>query len=121
VPDLAASWTVNADGTIYTFILSPGMYWHNGVVMTFADVKLSFDEVLLNYHARITAGLGAVVERIDSPDDRTVVFRLKQPAGALLQKLDVTEALILPRHAFEAGILVRPGQQGAGRQRAVPP
>ena len=103
VPDLALKWTVSDDSTVFTFTLAPGVRWHDGATLTSADVKFTFEEVLFKYHARTKAGLGAMVERIDTPDERTVVFRLKKPYGALLQGLDVTEAPILPKHLFSAG------------------
>ncbi len=103
VPDLAASWTVSDDSTVFTFTLMPGVRWHDGAKLTSADVKFTFEEVLFKYHARTKAGLGAMVENIGTPDDQTVVFRLKKPYGALLQGLDVTEAPILPKHLFSSG------------------
>jgi peptide/nickel transport system substrate-binding protein len=102
-PDLAESWTISAESTNYTFSLTPTARWHDGAPLTSDDVKFTFEEVLFKYHARTRAGLGAMVEQIDTPDNRTVVFRLKKPYAALLQGLDVTEAPILPKHAFSAG------------------
>lgn len=103
VPDLARSWSVNAAGTRYELKLAKGAKWHDGAPVTSADVRFSFTDVLLKYHARTRAGLAAVVEAIETPDDETVVLNLKQPHPALLRRLDVTEAPILPRHVFSAG------------------
>jgi peptide/nickel transport system substrate-binding protein len=103
VPDLAASWTVSDDSKVYTFHLVPGVRWHDGTPMTSADVRFTFEEVLFKYHARTRAGLGAIVTAIETPDPQTVVFRLRQPYGALLQALDVTEAPILPQHTYATG------------------
>jgi len=102
-PDLAESWRVSDDGKTYTFQLVPGVHWHDGTALTAADVKFTFEQVLFKYHARTKAGLGAVVKEIETPDERTVVFRLKQPYGAFLQGLDVTEAPILPKHIYAEG------------------
>lgn len=99
-PDLAESWTTSADGTVYTFNLARNVTWHDGQPFTSADVKFTFEEVLLKFHARTKAGLETVLAGIDTPDDYTVVMRFNQPYGPLLQRLDVVEAAILPRHIY---------------------
>jgi peptide/nickel transport system substrate-binding protein len=38
---------------------------------------------------------------IEAPDEHTVVFKLKRPYSPLLQRLDVVEASIIPRHKYE--------------------
>ena len=99
VPDLATRWTISPDGKSYTFELAEAK-WHDGQPLTSADVKYTFEEILLKYHARTKAGLASVIEGIDVPNERQVVFRLKVPQGAFLRRLDVTEAPILPKHLF---------------------
>lgn len=101
LPDLAETWNVSADGTTYTFNLAHGVLWHDGEPFTSADVKFTFEEVLLKYHARTKAGLEGVLAGIDTPDDYTVVMRFSQPYGPLLQRLDVVEAPILPKHLYQ--------------------
>jgi peptide/nickel transport system substrate-binding protein len=100
-PELAESWQVEQDGAVYRFRLRPGVAWHDGRPFTAADVKFSFEEVLLKYHARTKASMGGAITPIDTPDDRTVVFRFKQPYAPLLLQLDVTEAPIVPRHVYQ--------------------
>jgi peptide/nickel transport system substrate-binding protein len=102
-PDLAQRWSVSEGGTVYTFQLAPNVKWHDGTPFTSADVKFSFDEVLLKHHARTKAGIGAVIAAIETPASDRVVFRLKKPYGALLQLLNVTEAPILPKHVYQGG------------------
>jgi peptide/nickel transport system substrate-binding protein len=101
VPDLAEHWEVSADATTYTFHLARNVTWHDGRPFTAADVKFTFEELLLKYHSRTKAGLEDVLEAIEAPDEHTVVFRFAQPYASLLQRLDVTEAPILPRHIYE--------------------
>ncbi len=101
VPDLATSWQVSPDGLTYTFALAEAR-WHDDEPFTSADVKFTFENILLKHHARTRAGLGALIAGIDAPTPRTVVFRLKSPHAALLRRLDVTEAPILPRHVYQA-------------------
>ena len=99
-PDLAASWLVAPDGRSVTFHLRPGVLWHDGTPFTAADVKVSFEQLLLRFHARARAGLAPALAAIEAPEPLTVVFRLHRPHPALLRQLDVTEAPILPAHVF---------------------
>src|SRR5262245_30756384 len=101
VPELAESWQIEQAGATYCFRLRPGVTWHDGRPFTSADVKFSFEEVLLKYHARTKASMGGAIVGIDAPDDRTVVFRFKQPYAPLLLQLDVTEAPIVARHVYQ--------------------
>ena len=100
-PDLALRWRISEGGTVYTFTLAPNVKWHDGSAFTSADVKFSFEEVLLKHHARSKSGIGAVISAIDTPAPDTVVFKLHKPYGALLQLLNVTEAPILPKHLYQ--------------------
>ena len=77
------------------------MKWHDGTPFTSADVKFSFEEVLLKFHARTKASMGGVLAGIETPDDRTVVFRFKHPYAPLLYQLDVTEAPIVAKHIYQ--------------------
>ena len=60
LPSLATSWTVNKEGTLYTFKLKPGVTWHDGKPFTSADVVFSADVFLRKTHARLRANLAAV-------------------------------------------------------------
>lgn len=103
VPDLAESWEISDDATTYTFHLVEGVTWHDGEPFTSEDVKFTFENILLNYHSRTKAGLETALAGIDTPDDLTVVFRFNEPYAPLLQRLNVTEAPILPQHIY-AGV-----------------
>jgi peptide/nickel transport system substrate-binding protein len=101
VPELAERWEVSDAGRTYVFILRPGVRWHDGQPFTSADVKFTFERVLLEFHSRTRAALRNVLAGIETPDALTVVFRFKEPYAPLLQRLDVVEASILPKHLFE--------------------
>jgi peptide/nickel transport system substrate-binding protein len=101
VPELAESWQIDQAGAVYRFRLQEGVKWHDGASFTAADVKFTFEEVLLKFHARTRASMGALLAGIETPDDRTVVFRFKQPYAPLLYQLDATEAPIVPRHLYQ--------------------
>lgn len=98
VPELAESWTVKSGD--YTFKLRKGVTWHDGRPFTSDDVKYTFEDPLTRFHARARASLFGAVERIETPDAHTVIFRFYKPYAAFLQQLNVTEAPILPAHLY---------------------
>lgn len=100
IPDLAEGWEVEPDGLSVTFRLRQGVRWHDGHPFTAEDVKVSFEQLLLRFHARARAGLAPAIAGIEVLSPATVVFRLRRPHPALLRQLDVTEAPILPAHLF---------------------
>ena len=101
VPELAERWQIEDDGRTYRFTLRDGVRWHDGTRFTSADVKFTFENALLKYHSRTRAALEGLLLAVEAPDDRTAVFRLKRPYSPLLQRLDVVEASIIPRHQYE--------------------
>lgn len=101
VPELAERWQIEDDGRAYRFTLRSGVKWHDGTPFTSADVKFTFENALLKYHSRTRAALEGLLLAVETPDDRTAVFRLKRPYSPLLQRLDVVEASIIPRHQYD--------------------
>ena len=100
-PELAESWEVLEDGAVYRFDLRDDVTWHDGEPFTSADVKFTFEEMLLELHSRTQASVGAALESIETPDPDTVEFRFREPYAPLLLQLGVTEAPILPMHVYE--------------------
>lgn len=91
--------TVSADGKTLTFKLKKGVLWHDGVEMTSADVKFSYD--LIRDPAVNSDRMAdfEIISKIDTPDKYTVVFTLKNPSGVLLDAFQ--NAYIVPKHLFE--------------------
>jgi peptide/nickel transport system substrate-binding protein len=105
VPDLAERWSVSPDGREYTFHLVPQAIWHDGRPVAAADVKFTFEEVLLKYHGRTRAALERNLETIETPDPHTVLFRFKESYAPFLALVEVVNAPILPRHVYAEGDL----------------
>ncbi|MBW3658502.1 MAG: ABC transporter substrate-binding protein [Actinobacteria bacterium] len=103
VPELAESWEIADDGRTYTFTLRDDVTWHDGEPFTADDVVFTFEDALLELHARTKASMGSALESVEATDDHTVVFRFAEPYAPLLQQLNVTEAPILPRHVYGDG------------------
>ncbi|HEX7587823.1 MAG TPA: ABC transporter substrate-binding protein [Anaerolineae bacterium] len=99
-PQLAESWTISSDAMVYTFKLRSGVTWHDGQPFNSADVKYSFDEILLKLHPR-TKGLAPRITSITAPDAQTVVFTLNAPYAPFLLGLSVLDAPILPKHLYD--------------------
>lgn len=99
IPRLAESWTISPDGKTYTFKLRAGVTWHDGQPFTAKDVAFSLGEFLPAQHAR-SRDLRAEIDRIETPDELTVVFILKAPYPAFLRSLNVA---IVPAHKY-AGV-----------------
>ena len=89
VPDLAESWTISPDGTIYTFRLRQGVHFHDGSLMTSRDVKASYDKIISPPAGVISMRKGSYrgVEAVEAPDPQTVRFRLKWPEASFLVSL----------------------------------
>jgi len=99
LPGLAESWTVSEDAKVYTFKLKPGVTWHDGKPFTSADVLFSI-EMCKQTHARARANL-VQLEKVEAPDDLTVVFTLKQPFGPFLGIFEVGSLPMVPKHLYD--------------------
>jgi peptide/nickel transport system substrate-binding protein len=99
VPDLAESWGISKDGTIYNFALRSGMVWHDGDPVTVDDiiftVELFRDTSLLIPADVRTFWAEVAVEKID---DTTVQFRLPEAYAPFLDYLGFG---ILPAHLLD--------------------
>ena len=100
VPALAVRWEIEEGGARYRFHLRRGVRWHDGAPFTAADVRFTFEQLLLRFHARTRASMSPALASVEAPDDSTVVFSFRRPYAPLLQQLDVSEAPILPAHLY---------------------
>ena len=99
--DLAESWTFSNDGLTYTFKIRRGVKWHDGVPFTSKDVKFTYDTITSK--KLVASGNFKIVDRIDCPDDYTVVIRLKSPNAAFLSALtgySLGCSQIIPEHLY---------------------
>ncbi|MFM9941160.1 MAG: ABC transporter substrate-binding protein [Hyphomicrobiaceae bacterium] len=85
-PDVAQSWTESADKLSYTFKLRPSVKFHDGSLLTSADVKASFDRIRQPPAGvvSIRQSVYARIADIETPDPATVVFKLKSASPAFL-------------------------------------
>jgi peptide/nickel transport system substrate-binding protein len=99
-PRLAESWQI-PDPLTYIFHLRRGVLFHNGQAMTSADVKWTLDSLLLGKVRSAKTSAYRYVDRVEAPDDFTLVIRLKEPYAALLWNLSDGAMGVVPRGSEE--------------------
>ncbi|QEO10240.1 ABC transporter substrate-binding protein [Protaetiibacter larvae] len=75
-PDIAASAEFTGDSD-YTVTLKPGLTFANGHDLTSSDVKFTFDRQLKIADENGPSSLLGNLDSVETPDDTTVVFHLK--------------------------------------------
>jgi peptide/nickel transport system substrate-binding protein len=99
IPDLAKSWQITDGGKTYTFDLVQGVKWHDGKPFTSADVKWTLDTIIKEKGVAYTNM--KVIDAVETPDDHTVVLKLKEPSSPLLGFLAWYGTFIMPKHLYE--------------------
>lgn len=94
-PGLAERWEI-PDPLTYIFHLHRGVAFHDGQLLTARDVKWTFDSLLEGKIRSTKTSTYRYIERIEAPDEFTVVFHLKEPFAALLWNLSEGEIEIVP-------------------------
>jgi peptide/nickel transport system substrate-binding protein len=94
-PSLAERWEI-PDPLTYIFHLHHGVSFHDGRPLTSRDVKWTFDSLLTGKIRSPRAATYRFVDKIDAPDDYTVIFHLKEPYTPLLWNLSTGAVGIVP-------------------------
>jgi peptide/nickel transport system substrate-binding protein len=97
IPYLAKSWEIS-DVLTYTFHLVKGATFHDGRPITSEDVAFSFEIVKKNH--TFGPSMLATVDRVETPDAHTAVFKLSKPHPALFLVLSPPFMPIIPKHVY---------------------
>lgn len=101
-PYLAESWDISPDGMTMTFHLDPKAKFHDGKPVTSADVAFSLS--IAQKHHRFGPQMFGPIEKVETPDQNTAVFRLSEPHAAAMLSTSVARFLpILPKHVYGDG------------------
>ena len=116
VPDLAESWDVSPDGTVYTFRLRRNATFHDGKPVTAEDVRWSLERVtspltespnvdqylgdIVGVEAKL-AGDSSEIAGVRVINDRTIEIMIDQPKTFFLAKLTYPTAFILDMSNIE--------------------
>src|SRR5438270_2070773 len=90
VCDLCTAMPQPTDGgKTYTFKIRDGVKWHDGTPLTAADVAASWRKIVDPPEGLTSArqSFYIMVDKIETPDPITVVFRLKFPTSAFVPAL----------------------------------
>ena len=95
VPWLAERWEI-PDALTYVFHLRHDVRFHDGRPLTSRDVKWTFDSLLNGSVRSPKASTYQFVDRVEAPDDWTVIFHLKEPDSSLLWNVSDAAIGIVP-------------------------
>ncbi|MFC3123597.1 ABC transporter substrate-binding protein [Pseudoroseomonas globiformis] len=80
--EAADSWSLDASGA-WVFRLRPDIVFHNGETLTSEDVKWTVEQVASERSTAFMRTQFQAIERIETPDPRTIRFITKEPAATL--------------------------------------
>ena len=90
---LAASVDTSPDNRVFTFKLRQGVHFHNGKLMTSADVRASFERYT---RVGIDRSILAPVDHFDTPDPATFVITLKDQRPTFIESMSsITVPIII--------------------------
>ena len=113
IPDLAESWEVSEDLTVFTFRVRKGVTWHDGRPFTARDVIFSFSRQVVEPYRYVKflktvkgaldyeTGKASRVEGLELLDDYTVRITLDSPDAIFLLSLSEPNCVIVPEHLLK--------------------
>ncbi len=111
-PDLARSWTWNADKTAITFKLEEGVKWHDGRPFTARDVVCTFDLLTDKSTQKLRTNPRASwyrnLDYTSAEGEYEVTLHLRHPQASLLAMLASGLSPIYPCHVSMTQMRTRP-------------
>jgi peptide/nickel transport system substrate-binding protein len=100
---------------VYKCTLKDGLKFSNGDALTSEDVKFSFDRMLKIDDAEGPAIMFPMLDEVETPDEKTVVFRLKVPDATFPSKIASGAGSIVNHREYDAdGLREDGGAVGSG-------
>ncbi len=102
IPLLAESWEISEDKTAFTFHLNKNAKWQDGMPVTSADVKYSYDIFFDdNVNAAHQRAYYMNIESCEAVDEHTVRFKVKNKYYLNFEM--AAGLIVVPRHLFSRG------------------
>ncbi|MQB08029.1 peptide ABC transporter substrate-binding protein [Agrobacterium tumefaciens] len=99
--ELASDYEISPDGKQYTFRLRDAKF-HDGSPVTSEDVKATFEKIIGPNSKATYKGELSIIDRIETPDAKTVRFVLKSTYSPFIHYLALPESVIVPNKWLEA-------------------
>ena len=110
-PEAAKSCVfTDASTKVYRCTLKDGLKFSNGDPLTSEDVKFSFDRMLKINDAAGPAIMFPMLDKVEAPDAKTVVFRLKVPDATFPSKIASGAGSIVDHSQYDAKGLRKDGK-----------
>jgi peptide/nickel transport system substrate-binding protein len=95
---------------VYTCTLKDGLKFSNGEPLTSKDVKFSFDRMLRINDDAGPAIMFPMLDKVETPDEKTVVFKLNTPDATFPSKIASGAGSIVNHRHYEGGRLREDGR-----------
>ncbi|MGI5199362.1 ABC transporter substrate-binding protein [Streptomyces sp. CA-288835] len=110
-PEAAKSCTfTDGDTRVYECTLRDGLKFSNGDELTSEDVKFSFDRMMKINDAEGPAIMFPMLDKVETPDEKTVVFQLKVPDATFPSKIASGAGSIVNHREYDADGLREDGK-----------
>ena len=114
--DLASSWEVSSDATQWTFRLRDAKMSNvaplNGRAVDIEDVRLSWERFAAKNPRR---GRYDMIDKVETPDAKTIVYKLKYPYGPFGKILaDASAFWVMPKEVAQGKVDYRSTAAGMG-------
>ncbi|MFI7385637.1 ABC transporter substrate-binding protein [Streptomyces sp. NPDC049813] len=118
-PEAAKECHFDGSGTkVYSCTLRSGLKFSNGNALTAKDVKFSFDRMMTINDDAGPAIMFPMLDKVETPDESTVVFRLKYADATFPSKIASGAGSIVDHTAYPADALRKDGKAvGSGPYR----
>ncbi len=102
IPVLAKDYDISRDHLKITVTLRDSVFWHDGEPVTSADVKFTVDKILDPAVPAVNKrSWFEKLDRVETPDEKTVVFVWSEPYAPSLHAL--TQLAPMPKHIYGTG------------------